>query len=383
MADQSRTPKILKRALGYIGEPPISKDIGIALAQNFHYLNCWQQAGQIFTYTAPALDPDHGDQSGSGLTYVDGDYYIILYSPPKIDTAHPTRCLQGAFLPWSRYTDHAHDGTFDAHPTITWTPSGGAAQTLYESYGDDNTESVNLAADKRLSWGDLKLLGGRAVFTWTPDAAGGFTYGKLSTREIRTASLTVWEGPDTTLTDTQAQFDLAKLAPGHAIRGYTTTASLNSLGNLVERLGRSSLTYDGIWQTGKRRCLFQWGHPVGVWSDYAGYRYLPDVTTTTYKIPKRPLYNASYSAATYDATVAIGVSSVAKAAPPSGTAYVKIESTTGADTLIFEITSEAFQVASGDLTVASAGDTFKVSIMAHADREILLHTISIWDKAAH
>jgi hypothetical protein len=246
MTIHSRIPQILRRKTGYIGEPPLANEIGLALAKDFHYLNCWAQNYQLFSFWQPALDPNHGDQcvATTQIAYCDGNYYVILCSPPKIDTSNPQRSLQGALLPWASMGFKTVGGGLDWEewPTITWQQTGEAAETLYDNKASSLEVSADLAKDKRLPWKNPIMLGGAGQFLWTPDAAGGFTWGVLTTHQIRTAALGIWPGPDWDLTAAQARFNTAKFAQGHGIRGYTTTAAKNSLGNIVHTKARPKWT---------------------------------------------------------------------------------------------------------------------------------------------
>ena len=56
MVTYQKKPVIIPRSSGYIGAPPVSKDVGYSSVKSFHHLNNWAQAGQIFSYSGP---PDY------------------------------------------------------------------------------------------------------------------------------------------------------------------------------------------------------------------------------------------------------------------------------------------------------------------------------------
>jgi hypothetical protein len=387
MTIHSRIPQILRRETGYIGEPPLANEIGLALAKDFHYLNCWAQNYQLFSFWQPALDPNHGDQcvATTQIAYCDGNYYVILCSPPKIDTSNPQRSLQGALLPWASMGFKTVGGGLDWEewPTITWQQTGEAAETLYDNKASSLEVSADLAKDKRLPWKNPIMLGGAGQFLWTPDAAGGFTWGVLTTHQIRTAALGIWPGPDWDLTAAQARFNTAKFAQGHGIRGYTTTAAKNSLGNIVHTQGTAKVDDDDLYQNARRTCLMQWGHPQGIWTDNSAAYVNIRNANTTYKTPARGWRNQSYSSTFFVADVAaiVTVSGAAAGNP----AYLRIISVTGADSVAIAKITNTTSLITGEIDLATAGGEIMIELKAPVGwagpGEITLHTLSLWDKA--
>lgn len=382
----------MTRSYGYIAHPPLSSGVADPLINNFIHMNQWTQNYQLFSFSQSALDINDGHGTGDSCgadNARDGYYYIILHAPPKADTVNTDRYLQGALLPWAIYSEDIPATAVD-NPYITWQQDGGVEEYLTGSGLSGLITSDTADPNRKISWGDIIQLGGNATyeFKWTPDAGGGFVMGRLKTHQIRTAALGVWPGPDLTLTDAEAQFSLAYNSGGHAIRGYTTDANLYSLGNLVH-LGASgnAVTATESLDGATARCLCAFGHPQGVWTDSDSLTNIMH-DGATLKIT-RQLLATDYDAATYSATCCAIATVVGSSVGDE--AIIKFSSTGAADSCQYDIDTDttgwggsgADLFATATMDINTAGDEITIEIAAPADAsgEIILHSISIWDRS--
>jgi len=389
MPSQVKKPPFPRRKYGYIGEPALYGATAKPLIDSWRYLAQWNLNQQWFSFSqcnrnsSGSSPVSGGDDDGTVGDVVNGEFHIILHAPPRTDTTDPwdERHLCGVLLPW-RYTSALTVGdAWDYPASVRWQQTGGANQNLWWSYGSFAPGST---PGTSLEWESAIQLGGkRAKFTWTPEAAGGYTFGTLTTAGIRTAALGVWPGPDPVgvgLSSDNAIFDYSDHAPGRPIRGYTGTADLENLGHMIHQAGYDIQTQDSILNN-SRICLFQWGHPCGVYNNTAGAytKVAPD--GTTWKTLANKL-NDTYDGATLDCECAIIYT--CSGATGGNPAYVRYRSP-GGDSVV-TITSDA---ASATLTTAfdvdlvlSATDDgdneFYVESRAPTSGEIVVHTISIW-----
>lgn len=336
---------------------------------SYRYGVNWLQNQQLFAYSA--ANTSTGDTES-----VDGNFYIILHSPPKEDTANPTRQLQGVLMPWNYAPDIA-GGSITQPVEVIWQQAGGTAETLIQRTDD-------LTKNDRLRWADGFQLGTKTGenFSYTPDSYGDWTYGTLTTKNIKTASLGVWTGPDWSLTDAQANYLYKSIAPGQPITGYEDLSTFGNVGGLIQHVGGESA---GWWEEDSleramMRCVLQLGHPVGIWTDTASYTNIgPSGTTYLISVPEYYPY-ASNEIDIYPTVIVTptGASSGDKA-------YVKISSSTASDTWELGVETNSLGMydytdASNDkLTVdVSAEEEITIELKAPSSGELLLHTVALW-----
>ena len=378
MPTHQKKPVIIDREFGYIGEPPSSKGIGYPAAKSFQYLNNWAQNGQIFTYSGP---PDYTMNSDVA---VDSNFYIVLHGPPLTDGSQANRRLGGYLLPW-RYKAQtgAEFGEYVADVQVKWTPPGDSQVDLIDIVAEFQpwTGTSTKGYGQRLNTGRANGFElGTDNFYYTPDSTNRFSYGVLYTEGICPAALGVWTMPIPNISTTNEQIQLKNFGPGRCIRGYTGD-DRQSVGDLIHRMGMEDWDEDYVMNNA-RRCLFQWGHPVGVYT--ASTSYVEMFSSARYRVTSQNVMGSS--SGTVDAYPAIVAS--ATNASVSNPGYVKLSSTTGADTWEVEITGDSvalydYSDASNDkLAIDSdATDSIKVEMKAPTggSGELLLRTISLWE----
>jgi len=100
-------------------------------------------------------------------------------------------------------------------------------------------------------------------FYYVPPSDGGFCVGQLTTKNIQAASLGIWSLPDNDLTLAQKAVSETELLPKTSILGYGPSDKPADIGRIYDLVGFSGNDYDDSIECMTRRCLFQWGHPVG------------------------------------------------------------------------------------------------------------------------
>ena len=372
---------------GYIGEPPLSDKLAMPLARLFQYLNNWAMNYQIFSFSNCSYD-EVEEQGDGWYTWTeitqekeDGVFFVIVHSPPAASAED--RLLQGVLVPW-HYRPHIDSvsGDYDSRPLIEWgkSPSFSSLWESHATYGWDRFSQ----ADSQLPTGGEILLGG-TDFKYTPVASGGWDVYRLITRNIRTAALGIWPAPFYTLDDDQAQILLTRVAKGEVIRGYTGSTDKESLGDLIHLVGDGTMD-DDVLSNMSMRCLFQWGHPIGVWSSDSSYVDLGVLSTesghATYKV-QPPQWSPTYHSSTCKAYPALVVST--SGAAVGNEAHVRLTAVGTSDTWDLAIDSDLSQNlfdytdASNDtLSINTTGDEFYVEVKAPSSGEITLHTVSLW-----
>jgi len=369
MKHQKR-PIFLNTEHGNIGRPPSYKDVGKPSVQAYQYMKNWLQNQQLFSYSA-SRDSEGGD------TTTQGNFYVILHNAGKDDTSNPKRQLEGVLLPWYYEPDYA-GGVVTTPVKVEWI-HGGLTEVLI-SWGSEKPHASTLP------WSECILLGSSNVekFEYTPEGSGEWTYGILRTTNIKTAALGIWPGPDWTLTDDQARTLLEYYAPGNLIIGGTGVNK--KVDELISGFGNQVLAgwdNDGL-ERNMVRCLYQWGHDVGVWTDYATASSYVNIggSGATYKI-RVPEY---YSYASDEIEVYPTIIVTPSGAGGGDKAYVKISSSTAADTWEFstEVNSLALydykDVAGYDTLTVDTSDEEEITIEVKVDSgvELLLHTVALW-----
>lgn len=272
----SRRPYLLGGDHGYIGQEPSATHWAEPALSSLYYLKHWAQQGQIFTYSGP---PDDTINDTPGTTYAThdatklaGSFYVILQGTSKFG-APADRHLAGALLPW-KFNAWWNGSSWDHDVAITWQQNGYAASDLFrEQIVSPNYDQMGYNVDLPPKIKPWKLTG--TDFSYIPDA-GGYSWGCLGTEGIQTAALGIWTSPDHYLSASNARYIAstghAYIASGRAIRGYTGNQP-KSLGDMIHEIGDTASTEDALnWAT--ERCLFQWGHPRGVYSESNSYAEL-------------------------------------------------------------------------------------------------------------
>lgn len=395
-----KTPVNLDVTDGYIGEPPRSIEVGQSALKMFKYLNNFNQMMQIYSYSqSRRVDATYlygdvaSDSAVSGQSEVDAYYYLSMWLPTKADTTRTARQLHGVLLPWHLMSIDDHNTTWTDYPLITWQQNGGAVQTLYDSkilsVPSDSITDTNYNSPANM--GLAIQLGGdttNSKFTYVPNG-GSYTWGRLRTHQIRTATLGVWTGPDDYLTDAQAQFKPSRLAANTFIRGYTTTAAKRSLGNLIHVMGTDVNTDDDCWNVARRTCVLSIGVPVGIYTTDTSYGNISR-TGTTYKIPPRSFNNTSYAEATYEATVVVIYRVEGASVGDAGAC--RVTSTQTADTAVVSDESDTAswndmtawpEIGTDTIELNASGDTVTIETKAPdnggSEGHYILHSVQIWD----
>lgn len=363
-----RKPIFLDEEYAYIGRPPSSARVGYPSYRLYQYIKNWLSQQQIFIYTATKGSTDTDD------TDTDGTFYVIMHNAPKNDASNPTRQLGGKLIPWKCEPDYA-GGSVTKPVRIKWYPTlAASAETLVSC---NTVVPVGTIPGPDTGW-ELSTTED-ADFDYTPDGSGNWVAGKLTTENIKTSTLGIWTMPDWSLTDVQSDIFVDYYAPGNYLKGAVTGGHIGELIHDLYLEGSGGWDDDTV-ERQATRCLFQWGHPIGVWSDQNSY-YDLGPSGTTYRISIPDYYSF------YGSEIEIYPTVVCSATNASGgdPAYVKLHSTGGNDNWELEITSDAVALydytdASNDTLSAQTGvdETFSIDIMAPSGGEILLHTVALW-----
>ena len=375
--NRRKTPIVVDQSACYIGKPPSAPYFGEPIMSSFQYLNNWSQNGQLFTYSGPP-DDQMNDAPGQ-----DGTFYIILQGADKADdsASNDHRQLGGALLPW-KYDAEQLTSQWTSEVSISWEHDGAAADLHYEQSVANSGQSSNYFNDLT-SWNDpIKLYGNDFVYT----PAADYSMGKLVTTGIQTAALGVLTMPDPVMSPAQSVFfadngNHAYIAPDRAIRGYTGTGD-PSLGTMIHLVGDTSRNDDLVWNT--QRCLFQWGHPRGVWSDTDSYTEL--ATDARYKLIPQNYREQSTSTQVTLHPLIVATSTGADA---GNQAFVKLTIYDDVPAVVdtweisfYDNATTLYKYSSGSgsdgINIDCAPCTMKVEIQSPTSGEVLLHTIALW-----
>lgn len=386
--DHQKNPVIIKQEHCHIGKDPSATYFGDPAQAAFTHLQNWRQNGQLFTYSGP---PDDAMNDTPGTAFdntdtVDGNFYVILQGTDKNDSM-TTRMLGGALLPW-KYNAWYNTGTndWDDEVSIKWTPSGLSTQTLHIEYSESPRFSdmgYHTPLDPFVQPWDIST----TDFYYSPTT--DYQYGTLATTGIQTAALGIWTMPDVSLSYAQAIFRAASghsyIAPGRAIRGYTGTGE-PSLGDMIHYIGDTARSDSINWNT--QRCLFQWGHPVGVYKETNSYSEL----FTGARFPVWP-QNYREQPNTNEIVVHPNIVATSTNATSGDKAYFKV---TSYDTTLTEIDSwevsfydntlQLYKYSDGTAATGLVINAHDVSYLKFeakaADNSgtgtLLVHTISLW-----
>jgi hypothetical protein len=363
---QSR-PVIVNEDYCRIGQPPLADKTALPLNRSYRYLNNFHQSGNLFTYST-GIDDTYGDDIGSTEN---GSFIVIFGGWNKADSGN--RSLEGRLIPWF------YEPTASVQDVlVTWQQRAGSLQTLYTS--QNSMQSGDKVSRRGFLLKSKWTTSGAELFEYTPAAAGLWDYGTLVTKGIHTASLGIWAAPDVWLSSAQAIVDNERLMTGEVIRGINSTSGKESIGDLLERVGKDSVAADALLHNATR-CVWQWGHPAGVYTDVNSYQQMGD-TGVFYKLYVPDLYHTS-TIALYP-TVYLTTSGASGGDP----AYFRLTAEDlggGADTWTLTLTSDTSDLydytdASSDTLLCRAGSPteFKIELMAPSSGYIVMHTLAIW-----
>jgi hypothetical protein len=359
-----RKPIVALRKYGYIGDAPLSGNLANPLLKQMQYMQHWNQNLNLFNYSAPP-DEAHCDDMG---TTKRGFYYIILQSP--LNSAHK-RYLNGVILPW-RYGSIWGDGSYDQPCRAIWYPPE-SPSVGYDVWGpayieaDDLSDSTMAGGEYLKSFAPLEM-GGEA-FQYHP-TDGAFQYGILQTHGIMTAAMSIWPSPAPALSDADAVFEQQDIGPGTAIRGYDAGNEIPSLGRMMHQIGDITPTNDTVAQS-IRRCLFQSGHPFGIWTDSTDFVNISG--TGSYRVVRQ-----QFTATTPHVSIQYAFVATVTGADANNRAQVRFSAARSEQTATKTITSNSTTIHSGSLTIEPDYDDITVELKASGTSEITLHSWSFW-----
>jgi hypothetical protein len=225
-------------------------------------------------------------------------------------------------------------------------------------------------------------------FFYVPPSDGGFCAGKLTTRNIQTAALGIWSMPDEDLTLDQKALSEVDVLPKTSIFGYGPSVNRKDIGQVYDLIGFDDNDYEDSIEAMTRRCIFQWGHPVGIYVN-TGTVYLFGQLEIV--IAHRNLKGSSYPTVT-DKNILTAM--VVTTTNCSGGAPVTITVTSTHPvvprTRTWTITSNltAQLLTDADNTVGTPissrpnttfADYIFVTAATSGGSEVLIHTFSLWE----
>lgn len=244
-------------------KPALALQTGITAQTIYQNLTTWRMDGMLFHYIGPAEKETNGYD---GIGEIKGNFFIISNMPrPYSDTTRP---LMGGLVDWSYCTA-------GNTKLIKWYPDYSVPGTSFTLYSNANTvtETENEVGD--VPPGTSYLLYDPDAFYFTPSTTENkFVCGKLEVNNIMVASLGVAHAPwpEDHYTKTSAKISVPDVSYNKIIKGFnkdeTHGKDADSLGGLIH-VSSEALDTSGNYRSNidaiQRRCLFQWGHPVGLW----------------------------------------------------------------------------------------------------------------------
>lgn len=252
MSEQhSRRPIIVSPVACNIAAPALSSRIGTPLVRSQRYVRLWRGWQQLYTYSGPSNDdgtlaPD-SDESGA---------YVVIVPNVQRTSGNGIR-LGGAVL-CAETTDGA---------SVTWeTGAGSGPDTILAITTPSGVTVAQLGAGSGLDTNLYQLYAPEFVHEYDSGSGLDWTYGVLTTTNIRVAALSVWTMPDPggVIDDDDVLVSLSAVAPRRTIRGYDAADPVASLGDVVRAAHRTESTDQDGTETMGRPCLLQVGHPTGI-----------------------------------------------------------------------------------------------------------------------
>jgi hypothetical protein len=348
---------------GYIGRIPKSAEGGLEWPRAAAFLRQQQTAYQTFAYSGP---PD------ASYNPRNGNFYPIFRKPNPLGSTS-TREYQIEILCWRGCLS-------EVDQAIEW----------YRDIDDVAVESVLFSktidtGENGDTWGD-RAKGEYFSRGVTVDSAPSddnttmsFTASRIETTNIKLAAMSIWEDARKSYIESLQIEREWHNAPGSPIHGDNETA-YPELGRLYSHtVVDGSMSQDSV-EAATRRCLFQWGHPAGVWSDQNAFRQLigsfvwPVFTRNLIRCATNStlpvvLVPACVVTCDEDAEIkyTIGTSTWTWTAP----------ATYATPTLIHgsSFTGDCLEAATGDLETRYC----TIEIKAPSGGEILVHTVSLWE----
>lgn len=352
-----KKPVWCRPTLGYIGRIPKSTEGNLEWSRAQSFVRNTQRAYQRFAYSGP---PD--------VTYNprDGNFYPIFFEQPRMD-GNGARNFAVDFLSWA--------GTLaETDQTIEWYAdiSDVAATSTIYSRTIDELEPADAWGDRtRGIWGTAQV-----SVSDGEGSAPSFVASRIKTTNIKLAALSIWSMPD--LVDGNDPYREWHGKRGSIIRGNTGSYSAGDFGKLGVYSRISGDSSVDTAESATRRCLFQWGHPAGVWSDQNSFNNV--IGDFPWPVYPRNLLRCEVA----DTRVVRLIPAVVVTA--SDGAEIKFTCGTSSITL----TAGAYAtptLLAGDSSTnyieATTGDDdtryCTVEIKAPVGGEILLHTLSLWE----
>ncbi|MCP4677737.1 MAG: hypothetical protein GY854_19910 [Deltaproteobacteria bacterium] len=332
---------------------------------------------QLFSFSGPPDSNYNVAHSGTG------HFYPILHAPPRADTsaANKLRRIDGVGQAW-RITNSNEFGS----PAIKWQQNGKSQYTIYEgnvTSGASATYGDTLRTGDRPGKGQIELF--HPDFSYEPDSSGEWTWGDIEYNNIMFAAFGLWPGPDINLTDDNAQILDNAMAVGRAIRGYDATDTQPSLGTLIHLIGTTAMTHDSLIGNTKR-CLFQCGHPAGVWTDSTSYKTIQPEDALHKVYPRNLLNETTGNYITGYPACVVTVSGAGEGDPACIRYEIHEADGSWLENAIATTESNTTQLLVPDdfddtLRVDAPGAYVLVKIKAPEGGEITIHTWSLWEDA--
>lgn len=357
---------VINSDVGNVGRTPYSKEIPEQIQKAYNYAVNWYHQGQIFSYSGSG--PDESNYDPNTFSYnpdwtFDGDntptFYVHLISPPKADTVNPTRRLMALMLPWRAQITATMDWDDGSGASEVWNTGG------IQFDGSATTRKTVLSSSRIQTITD-------SDFTFTP-AASGVVVGELSYEYMMIAALAIRVLPDAYLTERQQVLGYSNFRPGSPIYGLNTTGD-RSISEITQRMGNGG-RYDGAEYV-TRRCLFSWGHPLGIESTTTSYRTINDSGEDTCIVFPRWFQQTDLTATVIVTWKVVG----------SGTAYFRATSNNGADSVSTSTTSTTTTTSTLTGLELTPSDAFghegiKLEMQAPSGSSVVVHTVSIWEES--
>lgn len=385
MMDHSRRPRFIDVKKLHIGYP-LTESIATDLWENYKFLNNWWMQGQLFSYSGP---PDNTVNLGAANN-TEGYFYPILWFPERADAADRhlgLRVLQYPEFGIGVVAGQKTVAYYDDFPTISTqtalnlVPGWSFAAIQEAVYGDD-----------ALSSNPIEVFGN---FEVSADASGDFKAIGLKIKNICPAAVNIWEMPPLKLSEDNARGNDREFKEGATLRGYDADAE-PSLGHLRYWVGDGSDDDDHI-ERNTRRCYFQYGHHTGIWYNGTGSQSLFEThvgssANFTFKIRARNLLQKTTGSLSALPALVVSEPIGGDAADSTGSTITMTSARTS-DTWVYTWTgseSTLTLVKPGDGGTADLDvfdfsvdeyDEISVDVQCASGKEIIVHTVSLWEGA--